>query len=146
MTLWRSLALTLVLAILAAGVGVWGATRYVLGPPRPPAALHEVLHRRLDLTADQQERIDGLERDHAARRRALEAEMRAATLELAAAYQEAHAYTPAVQGAIDRIHRAMGALQTETIVHVIAMRSVLRPRQAKMFDDTVVKSLTAQGS
>ncbi len=71
--------------------------------------------------------------------------MRAANAELAQAYQEGHAYTPKVQAAIDRFHRAMDALQKETMFHVIAMRSVLTPGQTAPFDDTVVKSLTAEG-
>ena len=40
----------------------------------------------------------------------------------------------------------MDALQTETMQHVIAMRSVLTPAQAAQFDDTVVKSLTTEGA
>jgi hypothetical protein len=39
---------------------------------------------------------------------------------------------------------AMGALQKETIVHVLAMRSVLNAQQATEFDDTVVRSLTEE--
>ena len=39
---------------------------------------------------------------------------------------------------------AMGALQKESIQHVIAMRAVLTPQQAARFDDTVVKNLTEQ--
>ena len=146
MSLWRSLALTLVLAILAAAIGVWGGARYGLARSHRPPALHEMLHDTLHLTAEQQGRIEGLERDHAARRRALEAEMRVANADLAEAYEAAHAYTPGVQAAIDRLHRAMGALQTETMVHVIAMRAVLRPDQTGRFDDTIVRSLTDQGS
>jgi hypothetical protein len=36
----------------------------------------------------------------------------------------------------------MEALQKDSLIHVIAMRSVLTAEQAKKFDDTVVKSLT----
>ena len=68
--------------------------------------------------------------------------MRAANAQLAQAFQQNHAYTPEVQAAIDRFHRAMGELQKETIVHTLAMRSVLTPDQAIRFDETVVRSLT----
>jgi len=37
----------------------------------------------------------------------------------------------------------MGEQQKETLEHLFAMRSVLAPQQAKMFDSTVVKALTA---
>lgn len=146
MSLWRGVVLTLVLSALAATIGVWGGERYVMAHARRPPALHELLHQRLRLSADQKSRIVGLERDHTARRRALEAEMRAADADLAQAYAEAHAYTPKVQAAIDRLHQAMAALQTETILHVIAMRSVLTQGQTGRFDDTVVRSLTDPGA
>ena len=68
--------------------------------------------------------------------------MRAANAQLAQAFQQTHAYTPQVQAAIDRFHRAMGELQKETIVHTLAMRAVLTPDQTARFDETVVRSLT----
>lgn len=146
MSLYRTIALTVMLSVIAAAVGVWGGAKYVQSRiPRPPS-LHETLHGRLHLSSSQQGRIAVLERDHATRRRALMAEMRAANAELAEAYQESHAYTPKVQAAIDRFHRAMDGLQKETMIHVIAMRSVLTPEQATVFDDTVVQSLTAEGA
>lgn len=146
MSVARIIVLTLILSILAAGAGAVGGAAYVRARLGDAASLHETLHRRLHLTADQDRRIEGLERDHAARRKALEAEMRAANAELAAAYQQSHAFTPRMQAAIDHFHHAMDALQTETMQHVIAMRAVLTPAQAAQFDDTVVKSLTAEGA
>ena len=142
MTLLRSIVLTLVLSTLAALVGVWGGAQYVQGRLRSAPDLHQTLHHKLRLTADQQRLLEELERDHAARRRSLEAEMRAANAQLAQAYQEGHAYTPKVQAAIDRFHRAMDALQTETMMHLFAMRQILTPAQTAQFDDTVVRSLT----
>jgi Spy/CpxP family protein refolding chaperone len=144
-TLLRSIVLTLALSTLAAALGVWGGAQYVQARLRPAPGLHETLHHKLRLTAEQQRRLEVLERDHAAKRAALEAEMRAANAELAQAYQEGHAYTPKVQAAIDRFHRAMDALQTETMQHVLAMRQLLTPDQTARFDDTVVKSLTDPG-
>lgn len=144
MSVVRAIALTLLLSALAAALGVWGGASYVQARLDHGGDLHRTLHHRLHLTTEQRRRIDGLERDHAAKRQALEAEMRAANAQLARAYQEAHAYTPKVQAAIDRFHRAMDGLQSETMLHVIAMRAVLTPDQAGPFDDTVVKSLTAE--
>jgi Spy/CpxP family protein refolding chaperone len=144
MTLARSILLTLVLATLAAVFGVLGGARYVEARLRPAPALHEMLHEKLHLTAEQRQRLEGLERDHAAKRAALEAEMRAANTQLAQAYQETHAYTPKVKAAIDRFHWAMDGLQTETMLHVLAMRQILTPDQTTRFDDTVVEALTHQ--
>ncbi len=146
MSIARSIVLTLVLSAVAATIGVWGGVRYVESRAHPRPGLHEMLHERLHLTPDQQRRIEGLEQDHAARRKAMEAEMRAANAELAQAYRESHAFSPKAQAAIDRLHRAMGAMQRETMIHVVAMRAVLTPDQAAQFDDMVVGSLTADGS
>jgi Spy/CpxP family protein refolding chaperone len=140
-TIARAILLTLVLAALAGAAGVWGGARYVQARLARAPALHEMLH----LTPGQQTRIEALERDHTAARQALEMEMRAANAELAQAYQETHSYTPKAQAAIDRFHHAMDALQKETLLHVLAMRSVLTVEQTPQFDDTVVKSLTASG-
>lgn len=146
MTLARSIALTLVLSLLAAGLGVWGGASYVMHRLKPAAPLHELVHEKLHLTADQQRRIEGLEREHAVRQAALQAEMRAANADLAKAIQAKHAYTPQVQAAVDRFHHAMGELEKETILHVLAMRAVLTPEQAARFDQTVAKSLTEDGA
>jgi Spy/CpxP family protein refolding chaperone len=142
MTLLRGMVLTLALSVTGAALGAWGGAEYVLHQVHRAPPLHQLLHEKLRLSAQQQAEVAGMERQHSARRRALEAEMRAANADLATAFQEQHAYTPKVQAAIDRFHMAMGALQTETIVHVLAMRTVLTPQQAAEFDDTVVRSLT----
>lgn len=142
MSVMRSMALTLILSVLVAILGVWGGAQYVMHRMQRPTPLHELVHEKLGLTADQERRIAGMERDHEARRQALEAEMRAANAQLAQAFQQNHAYTPQVEAAIDRFHRAMGELQKETIVHTLAMRAVLTPDQTARFDETVVRSLT----
>ena len=145
MSVGRSIALTLVLSALTGSVGAWVGAQYVIARMHGPPALHEMLHHRLHLTPDQARRAEGMERDYAARRDALEAEMRAANAELARSYQTSHAYTPEVQAAVDRFHHAMASLQKESMSHVIAMRGILTPDQAKPFDDTVVKSLNDTG-
>lgn len=142
MSLGRSIALTLVLSLLLAGLGAWGGASWVMHRIRPATPLHELVHDKLHLTPDQQRRIEGLERAHAARQAALQTEMRAANADLARAIEAQHAYTPQVQAAIDRFHHAMAELQKETILHVLAMRAVLTPEQAAQFDRTVAKSLT----
>lgn len=142
MSLMRSMVATLVACVLVAALGAWGGAQYMLHKLQRPTPLHELVHEKLGLTADQQARLAGIERDHAAQRQMLEAEMRAANAQLAQAFQQQHAYTPEVQSAIDRFHHAMGELQKETMLHTLAMRSVLTPEQAAKFDDTVVKSLT----
>lgn len=142
MSLMRSMLLTLVMSVLVAAIGVWGGAQFVMHRMKQPTPLHELVHEKLGLSSEQHARIVGIEREHEAKRQALEAEMRAANAELARAFQQKHAYTPEVQAAIDRFHHAMGELQKETMVHTLAMRAVLTPQQAARFDETVVQSLT----
>jgi Spy/CpxP family protein refolding chaperone len=146
MSLARVLLLTVLLSALAAAAGAFVGSRYVVARMRPSPPLHEVIHEKLRLTAEQDQRIAGLEQAYAARHKALEAEMRAANADLARAIQQSHAYSPQVQQAIDRFHHAMGELQKESILHVLAMRQVLTPQQAATFDETVSKALTEDPS
>ena len=87
--------------------------------------------------------IGRLVADFAGRRQALELEMRAANVRLAQAIEAEHGYGPRVTEAIDETHEVMGTLQKETLQHLFAMRGVLNPDQAEMFDKSVVKALTA---
>ena len=143
MSFARGLLVTIVLSIVAAFAGAWGGASYIVARMQDQPPLHEMVHEKLDLSAEQERRIEGLERTFAARRQRLESEMRAANAELAGAIETEHAYSPAVQQAVDRFHRAMGELQKETLQHIFAMRAVLRPDQAERFDRAVVEALTA---
>ncbi|PIB92818.1 Spy/CpxP family protein refolding chaperone [Caulobacter sp. FWC2] len=138
----RNLILTVALSVVAATAGAWGVAHMVLHRAEPATAFHQMLHKDLHLTADQDRRIEGLEQAYAIRRRALEAQMRGANADLAEALKQGHAYTPAVQQAVDRSHAAMAELQKATILHVLAMRQVLTPDQAARFDETMAKALT----
>jgi hypothetical protein len=111
--------------------------------PERASALHDLLHDELQLDRQQLAAIETLEQLYAARRQALEAELRADNARLATAIEAEHGYGPRVTAEIDRSHRAMGELQKETLSHIFAMRAVLRPDQARRFDQAVVKALTA---
>ena len=137
----RGLILTVVLAFLAGAGGAWIGSCGLL-PSRRPVSLHEMVHHELKLSADQDRQLDVLEQDFSVRRKAREAELRAANAQLAAAIQERHEYSPEVQAAVERFHAAMGALQLETVQHVLAMRKVLTPEQAEKFDRRVTQALT----
>ena len=139
----RGLVVTLVLTLLAAIGGTWIGARYIYDQRHQPS-LHEFVHEELELSAEQKQRLEVLEEDFAVRRRAREAELRAANAELARAIQVRHEYSPDVQAAVERFHDAMGELQKETILHVLAMRTVLTPDQALEFDKRIGEALTEQ--
>ena len=139
---WRWTAAITLIAFLAGIAGVFVGRALI--PARQEASeLHEVLHHQLKLDKTQEARLEALERQFAVRRRALELEMRAANARLADAIQAEHGNGPRVAAAVDASHVAMGKLQKETLAHIFAMRQILRPDQAEIFDRAVVKALTA---
>ena len=138
----KLLLLVAIVAFASAVAGVF-LGRYFL--PRPKAAgveLHDVLHSKLDLDDRQKAKIELLEQGFAVRRRALELELRSDNARLAAAIEVEHGEGPRVTAAVDQSHQAMGELQKETLGHIFAMRQILRPDQAKTFDQAVVHALT----
>ena len=138
-----SIALAMALAFCA-GVGGAVVGRMVVGQSRPvDGQLHHMLHDELDLDAGQQARIARIESDFAPRKAAFEGQLLAANADLAAAIAAEHGYGPRVAAAVDLSHHAMGELQKATLEHVFAMRGVLRPEQARRFDEGVAKALTA---
>jgi Spy/CpxP family protein refolding chaperone len=134
----------LLLTGLVGAAGGWIGIEYGLRRATAPASdFHEVLHNDLGLTPDQERRIADLEAEFAQTRKTLDAEMVAANRELADAILAESTYGDQAKRAIERFHDAMGRLQEETIKHILAMREVLTPEQAEIFDRTVSKALAS---
>lgn len=138
----RNILLTLFLAVLAGAGGAALGARYLSGQAHPTPSMHDVLHEELELTADQERRLDGVEARFAQRRVRLEQDMRTANAELARAMRESGRYGAEVQSAVEHFHAAMGDLQKETVLHIFEMRSLLTPDQAARFDQRVGEALT----
>ena len=142
----RVVVVAILLSALTAAGGGWLGVQYGLAhAPRSPVSLNRVLHRQLDLTPAQRQQLATLEAAYAARRKVLEAEERSANRKLAAALLAEHRYGPQAARAITRFSAAMTALQVATVQHVMAMRSVLTPRQAQTYDHAVAKALDSSG-
>ena len=139
-TAWTSIVITAVLAALASGAATWASAAWIMRDRQPPT-LHSVVHEKLDLSADQNRRLDVIEARFVPQRTALEGEVRAANRELAAAIAASQGDTPEVQAAVDHFHAAMGDLQKATLAHIFEMRSVLTPAQAEVFDAAVADAL-----
>ena len=140
----RGAPLIAAIAFLAALGGVFVGRQIVAARHPDETELHALLHREIQLDPAQDAQIDRIEQRYAMRRRAIELELRADNARLAEAIEAEHGYGGRVSDAIDRSHHAMGQLQKETLEHIFAMRSVLRPDQAAKFDTAVTKALTAE--
>jgi hypothetical protein len=141
----RIFAAMLVATVVAAGLAGWLGVEYGVHH-KHTMDLDRVLHSELALSPDQDRQLDTLEADFATKRHIYEAEMGAANGDLAAAMTRDHAYGSSEQHAIERFHKAMIALQEETVRHVLAMRGVLTPDQARTFDAIISKNLTGPSS
>jgi hypothetical protein len=129
-------------AFVAAIGGVFVGRALLPEATQPGAELHDVLHHRIALDANQKTRLEALEQRFAVQRRALELELRADNARLAEAIEAEHGNGPRVAAAVDHSHAAMGELQKVTLAHIFAMRELLRPNQTAQFDQAVVKALT----
>ena len=137
---WLTILVTALVAFAAGALGVYAGLQ-VFSHEGRHGSLDIAIHRELDLTAEQDERLEVIEARFAERRDALETEMRAATGELADTLVADKAYTPRVERAVNRFHDAMGRLQHETILHVLEMREVLTPVQQAQFDEILRREL-----
>lgn len=136
------IVLIIATAFLAALAGVAAGRLLFPAPEASETELHALLHRQLDLTADQQSKLEKIEAHFATRRHAIETGMRSDNSRLAEAIASERGYGPRVSGAIDHSHMLMGDLQKVTIEHIFAMRAVLRLDQKTKFDRAVTKALT----
>lgn len=139
----RRFATVALVAFLAALGGVFVGRALVTRLAPPETELHAILHDELELDAAQRAQIEVLEQQFATKKKILEQEMRSVNARLAEAITAEHGYGPGVQAAVDRSHEVMGELQKETLQHVFRLRSVLRPDQARKFDEAAVRALTA---
>ena len=141
----RTFAALLAITMIASALAGWVGVAYGVHQSKHPD-LDSILHAELSLTAEQDRTLAQMERSFTTKRERYDAEMRAANRELAAAVTKQHAYGPAAQGAIERFHRAMMALQEETVRHVLGMREMLTPEQARRFDVIIAENLSDRSS
>lgn len=142
----RTFFVMLALTVTAATIAGWTGVQVGLSSSQGAADLDTIIHRELQLTVPQMERIRALEQEFGAQRTALQQDMRAANRALARAILQEGSSRLEARQAIERVQTAFGELQTKTVEHVLAVRAILSPTQAKAFDAEVAKALgvTAQ--
>ncbi len=144
---WRNLAITVVLAGLAAYAGVRLGAQHPSPAEAPHAKLlrdsvYDMVHKDLTLTPDQKRRVDEIEARYVHKRNGLRAQIGSANAELGEALANEMALGTAAQRALTHLQDAMGDLQKETIEYVLEVRSVLTPQQQQVLDQKVFESLT----
>ena len=130
------LALTVVAAVLAGWIGV------SYGLDRATPELDQLLHQKMDLTSDQEKKVAVIEKDLIANRHRLRNAMKRVNRQLATALNRDHAYGPQERVIVEEFHGAMMELQEDTLKHIMALRAILNPDQARQFDEIIAKSLT----
>lgn len=147
---WRNLAITVILA----GVAAYAGTRLGEQPQKPPVeapraklllrdSVYQMVHQDMNLTPDQKRKIDAIEARYAHRRNELRAQIGSANAELGEALANEMALGTAASRALEHLQQAMGQLQRETILYTLEIRAVLTPQQQQVLDQKVFESLTA---
>jgi len=145
--LWRNLAITLVVALLAGGVGGWFGARNVLDNEEQGLALrqtvHEIVQTDLKLTPDQSKEVQAIENKYYNQRATLRNQVADANRELADALMADMAFGREAQAASNHVEQGLGELQRATILYVLQVRDVLTPEQQMIYDRRVREVLTA---
>ncbi|MEQ1705112.1 MAG: Spy/CpxP family protein refolding chaperone [Rickettsiales bacterium] len=138
---YRDLRLSLIVATLAFGA-CWMVGNSFMGHRETTHDPHQWLHEQLNLTAEQDTKLEPIEAKFANHKKELEAEIHQANRELATAINEDGNYSPRVKQSVDKIHSAMGELQKVTLEHLFEMHSVLTPEQRKKLNSLTTDALT----
>ena len=138
-------AIILILIILVVGfVALYVGQRFISGHDNKAGHgydMHHLLHEELHITDEQDQKLAEIEQDFRHHRQLLEEEMRVANRELADAIKENNAYSAEVQQAVDKIHKAMGALQKTTLEHLFEMQPILDEEQNKKLKRLITDAL-----
>jgi Spy/CpxP family protein refolding chaperone len=147
---WRNLLITLVVALLAGGIGGWMGAQNALDSDAPTLPLrqtvHEIVRQDLKLTPDQNKEVQAIEDKYYNQRTNLRQEVATANRELADALMSDMAFGREAQQASNHVERGLGELQRATILYVLEVRDVLTPGQQAIYDRKVREVLTATAS
>lgn len=147
---WRNLIITVIVALLAGGIGGWMGTQNALDSDTQSLPLrqtvHEIVRRDLKLTPDQSAEVQAIEDKYYDRRTTLREQVADANRELADALMADMAFGREAQQASNHVEQGLGQLQRATILYVLQVRDVLTPQQQMIYDRKVREVLTATAS
>lgn len=144
---WRNLLITVVVALVAGGIGGFMGARNLVDaevqglPLRQTVA--EIVRRDLNLTSNQAQEIQAIENRYFDRRTLLRRNVTDANRELADALMSDMAFGREAQEASNHVEQGLGELQRATIMYVLEVRDVLTPEQQLVYDRRVREALTA---
>lgn len=133
-------------AILVGAVGAVGGSWAFRQANARPENLHDVVHKRFDLSAEEHRRLDAAEARYSQRRAEIEARIRAANLELAGAIKSDPQMSPTVVATSGKVEAAAAELQRVTLEHIFEMRAALEPEHRTAYDQVLVSALSRDGS
>jgi Spy/CpxP family protein refolding chaperone len=125
----KSTAAFFLVVIGVATVSAIATRLWIEREPPAPESVHEWLHARLDLSAEQDEALEQIEERFAAQEKPLREAFAAANRDLAVLIREEGAFTPNVASAVENVHHRMGELQKLSLEHLFTMASILDPAQ-----------------
>lgn len=134
-------SLLILIVLIIAFAGFYAGQKYM---PHSTAHgdIHSYLHHTLNLTPDQDTKLNKIETKYHGRKEKLEKTIRIANMELAAAIKETPSFSPKVQKSIDKIHESMGELQKASLEHLFEMQPILTPEQNKKLNKLITDALT----
>lgn len=147
---WRNLSVTIVVALVAGGIGGWIGAQNALDTDAQTLPLRqtvqEIVRRDLKLSPVQSKDIQAIEEKYYDQRIALRNNVATANRELADALMADMAFGREAQQASNHVEEGLGQLQRATILYVLEVRDVLTPEQQTIYDRKVREVLTATAS
>ena len=147
---WRNLAVTVLVALLAGGIGGWLGAQTAIDNDAQTLPLRQtvlqIVRRDLNLTPEQSKDILAIEQKYDQRRTDLRQQVAEANRELADALMADMAFGRQAQQATTHVEQGLGQLQRATVVYVLEVRDVLTPEQQMIYDRKVRELLTATTS
>lgn len=134
----------LLFALLLAAIvfcGFYVCNRYLMRPITGPVNYHHWIHGQLNITADQERRLEPIEDKFRLRKDKLVAEIHAAHQELSEALKQDKGDSARVKAAMGRIQGVQGELQQAVLDHVFDMRTVLTSEQYERLIQLTARAL-----
>ena len=138
------IAFFLIIIACAGLSGVWiGQT--ILTPKeqlhKDAEYMHSFFHDKLNITAQQEEQLNKLEKEFKRMEMLYKAQMKTANMELAHAIKEGSYQSPEIEMIVHKIHKAMGSLQALSLEHLADMQKILNTQQNQKLQEMVVEQL-----